>query len=170
MYARDYLICKHEVSRYGRYVGFAFVRNPWDRLVSCYKDKLERIDLSSGPAGRGTLESLSEAGHFSESMTFKEFALAVCEIPDARANRHFRSQLSFLRDRKGSLLPGEIYRFENLGAEFARLAKAHGLPQTELPHFKSRARRDYRDYYDDDLAERVRVRYEDDVEAFGYSF
>lgn len=170
MYDMEYLLCKHQVRKYAHYESFAFVRNPWDRLVSCYTNKLERVDLSQGPEGRGTLESLSEAGHFSEDMSFRHFAVAVCDIPDRKANRHYRSQHTFLTAPDKHLLPANIYRFEQLAEQFGALAEAYGFPVDSLPHFKSGSRPDYRTYYDDELRDMVAERFRTDIELFGYSF
>lgn len=170
MYDREYLLCKHQVPKYGHYESFAFVRNPWDRLVSCYTNKLERVDLSNGPQGRDTLESLATAGRFSEDMSFRDFALAVCDIPDEQANRHYRSQHTFITDRSGGLIPKRLYWFEHLARDFSTLAVACEFPTAELPHFKPGKRRDYRDYYDEELQHRVANRYRRDIELFDYSF
>jgi chondroitin 4-sulfotransferase 11 len=170
MYDRGYLLCKHDIGRYSGYDSFAFVRNPWDRLVSCYTNKLERVDLSNGPQGRDTLESLSKAGYFREDMKFEEFASAVCDIPDENANRHYRSQHTFLSDPGGTLLPRQIYRFEHLAEHFTTLTQHHDLPYVELPHYKPGRRRDYREYYTQTLRDKVAERYRTDIELFGYKF
>ena len=170
MYDRKHLLCKYQVAHFVDYTSFAFVRNPWDRLVSCYTNKLERHDLSQGTEGRDTLELLAEEGYFSQEMSFGDFADAVCRIPDERANRHFRSQYTFLMDRRGELLPQRIYHFERLAEDFNALAQELGLPQAKLPHNKSGARRDYREYYDARLRDAVAERYARDIELFGYSF
>lgn len=170
MYDYEFLLCKHQLHRFVAYGSFAFVRNPWDRLVSCYTNKLERVDLSQGPAGRDTLKSLSEEGYFSEDMSFADFARAVCNIPDERANRHYRSQHTFITARDGTLLPDRILYFEELSERFTELAHEFGLPDVSLPHHKPGRRRDYRSYFDPALREAVGRRYARDIELFGYMF
>ena len=164
------LLCKHQVKPYADYASFAFVRNPWDRLVSCYTQKIADRDFSEGPQTRATARVLDAAGFFKPDLTFTEFARAVAAIPDADANRHFRSQHVFLTDRSGTLLVERIARFENLAEEFARLMDLVGLPQVRLPHLKKTARRDYREYYDDETAAVTAERYRRDIELFGYKF
>lgn len=170
MYDRGILLCKHDVKRYASYTSFAFVRNPWDRLVSCYANKLSQKHLFQGPERRGTLKALQRAGVYSQQISFADFVKAVSLIPDIEANRHFRSQHCFLTDRSGALMPDRVYRFEQLSEDFAALVSEFGLSAVELPHKKSTARRDYREYYTPELRDMTARRYARDIELFGYEF
>ena len=61
-------------------------------------------------------------------MTFKEFAEAVCRIPDEESNPHFRSQHIVICDDgpgKG-ILADFVGRFENLEEDFGIVAKRLG--------------------------------------------
>lgn len=155
--------------RYVGYFKFAFVRNPWDRLVSCYLQKL-------APGSRDNAISrrfARRAGDAGEDVTFTRFAEAVCEIPDDRANPHFRSQHVGLLNDDGELLPDFMGSFENLSKHFAHAAKKIGTPHLELPHLTpslGHKGRSYRDFYDGELAQKVGERFRKDVELFGYDF
>ncbi len=163
------LLCKHQVGRYAEYRRLAFVRNPWDRLVSCFAQKIDEQTFDD-PRSRGVTKSLVDAGLYQTDMDFRDFAHAVCRIPDERANRHFRSQASFLLDKRGQLLANEIRKFEELETGYAYVKDLIGRDDLELPHLKKTSRRDYREYYDDETAAAVRDRYATDVELFGYEF
>ena len=65
------------------YLKVGFVRDPYERLVSCYKNKIVE---SFNPNFRA-----KHPGMFYTGMTFPEFVEAVCEIPDEEADQHFRS-------------------------------------------------------------------------------
>ena len=108
-------------NEYHRYFKFAFVRNPWDRLVSCYMSKLVIAGpgFNMRPYGDVTLR---------RDMTFKEFAEAVCRIRDEESDPHFRSQHIVICDDgpgKG-ILADFVGRFENLEEDFGIVAKRLG--------------------------------------------
>jgi chondroitin 4-sulfotransferase 11 len=145
--------------RYDGYFTFAFVRNPWDRLVSCYRQKLSPEARDNAVARR-----FARRG----AMDFSEFAATVCEIPDERANPHFRSQHFGLLSAGGDRLMPTLWvgRFENLAEDFAQVADRIGAPHLRLPHLTPSPEGqtpDYRDHYGGGLAEK-------DVELFDYSF
>jgi hypothetical protein len=164
-------LMKHEVSRYRSYLCFGFVRNPWDRLVSCYMDKIRSTAiLEDGKIPPRGDRAMYQRGRFKPHMTFEEFVHEVVRTPDKRSNRHFRSQHTFLTDRKGQLLTDFIGRFEQLGEDFRALMQRIGAPECTLPHVRATLGRDYRDYYTPELREMVRARYERDIDLFGYDF
>jgi hypothetical protein len=170
----DYQIHKKQLlaglkGPYEAYFKFAFVRNPWDRLVSCYCEKL-------GPNGPGMRLPADNGVELYPGMPFAEFVEAVHTIPDSQANVHFQSQYKVIcgpgSDRP--ILVDFVGRFENLKADFDVVAKRIGGSQNlELPHIlRSRRRksRPYTDFYDHRLRDLARERYQDDIEIFGYSY
>jgi hypothetical protein len=153
---------------YDDYFKFTFVRNPWDRLLSCYMSKVvpERF--------AGSFKSYSNVA-FRDDMSFQEFAEAVCLIPDEVANIHFCSQHVFVcsRGSGNNVLADFVGRFENLEEDFEFVTKRIGI-NAQLPHVadtsSTRGSRSYRDFYDEKLARMVGERYRKDIKIFGYSF
>ncbi len=156
---------------YRDYFKFAFVRNPWDRLLSCYFDKVVRKKVPPK-----LLASAVGAGvEFYANMPFAEFVEAVHRIPDEKANPHFRSQHLTVCGPDGEPMPDFLGRFENLREDFDRVAQEIGEPGLELPernrkYVSKRGSRHHRDFYDERLKSLVHERYAKDVETFGYSF
>ncbi len=150
--------------RYDGYFKFAFVRNPWDRLLSCYSQKL-------APGGQG-LNKKEDAGEgLRVGMSFAEFVEAACRIPDEDANPHFRSQHLTVCGPSGEVMADFVGRFENLEEDFAHVARKIGASHLQLPHLlPSKGSRPYREFYDGRLAELAGERYQLDAEIFGYSF
>src|SRR5215468_10609190 len=95
---------------------FAFVRNPWDRLVSCYRDKIRgEVDGYTYFTIRpGVANCLARFDTFVAGMSFAEFVGAVAAIPDDEADPHFRSQHTFVTDDNGQLSVDSIGRYEQL--------------------------------------------------------
>lgn len=177
-----YQINKNQLARrmnrgeFDGYFKFAFVRNPWDRLVSCYANKV--MDAKGTAFGDPPFRNLpSEKGsRLYRGMPFAEFVEAVYEIPDEESNMHFVSQYRVVCDQGDDrqIMADFVGRFENLAADFAVVAeRIGGGKRLELPHKMRSANRESRPYtgfYDDRLRDLVHERYREDVEIFGYSF
>jgi chondroitin 4-sulfotransferase 11 len=143
------------------YFKFTFVRNPFDRLVSCYVSKF----INDRKFGKFDLE-YSSNGSITPDMTFDGFVKAVSAIPDYLADSHFKSQqyLIYRQNRRTRL--DFIGRFEDLDKQYQLLAERFGL--APLPHYNVTDKGDWREYYTPELLEMVRERYKKDIEVFGY--
>lgn len=141
--------------------GFGFVRNPLDRLYSCYAQKI----VLYGRLRNMPLEFWRYGGVFHAGMTFEEFVYAVAAIPDRIADIHFRSQHRFLYFR-GEPTVGFIGRFENLSRDWESVRARFGL--AELEHYNRSPHRSYREAYTPELARIAARRYATDIRLFGY--
>jgi chondroitin 4-sulfotransferase 11 len=162
---------KYRILRsYGDYFRFCFVRNPWDRLVSCYKDKVnfdrghvyERYENSF-------VQFLKSRKAFKADMVFEDFVKAICDISDDDAEGHFRSQHTFICDETGNTLVNFIGKMENLSQDFETVRAKLGTTR-EISHLRKTNHKSYFEYYSDDSADRVFERYKRDIELFGYAF
>lgn len=158
---------------YPGFFTFGFVRNPWDRLVSCYRDKI-RNDVGGTTTFTirpGVADCLAHIGAFGPGMSFDAFAAAVASIPDRAADQHFRSQHTFLTNRKGEIAMDFIGRYETLEDDFRIVRERTGLPEIELPRLQAAPRiDDYRAFYRPETRDLVAKRFEKDIECFGYEF
>lgn len=157
-------------SRYADYFKFCFVRNPWDRLVSCYMDKIRD---AQGGIYRGRhnpfVRYMERYGFGAQDLTFEEFVNAISEIPDEEAESHIMSQHRFIQDHRGNLLTDFVGRFDNLEADFQAVTKRLGI-SASLPHLRKTFRTDYRDYYNSTTRDKVTERYREDIELFSFTF
>lgn len=143
------------------FYGFGFVRNPLDRLYSCYMQKIVLYGrLKSMP-----IEFWRYGGAFRPDMTFEEFVHAVARIPDRVADIHFRSQHRFLYFR-GEPTVDFIGRFETLDRDWEQVRERFGLPA--LAHYNRSPHRSYIEAYTPSLARAAAARYQRDIELFGY--
>jgi hypothetical protein len=142
---------------------FAFVRNPFERLGSGYRNKIINGDRAQGYRHIIPLHS-----------SFNQFVTLVLSRPDSLTNHHFQSQVSALY-RDGKLLVDFLGRFETLADDWEHLATRFKL-MPRLPHRNPSAtvnphsaESDYRAYYhSEELVQLVYERYQADIEAFGY--
>jgi len=159
----------HEINPddYRDYFVFTFVRNPFDRLVSCYENKYHS-DRALRAARNSVMKYDSYLmGYIKKDRGFRAFASRVCRIPDHLADQHFVSQ-SFLIDRMGkNPKPDFVGHYENLSAEYEPIRAQYGF--MPLPHHnKTQKASDWMDYYDLATARKVYRRYRTDIERFGY--
>lgn len=170
MKAPEYYLCGHiEKAQFDEYFSFAFVRNPWERLVSEYLHK--KID---------------------KKMSLKAFFLKG--LPDENnfcdKHRHIIPQSDYLFDKEGKQLVNFIGRFENLQNDFDYVCQQLNIESSTLLHknssrcfrrlwtrrlrhlfrIKKRVKRHYSEYYDEELKQLVADKYQRDIELFGYTF
>ena len=145
---------------------FAATRNPYDRLVSCYSEKVckqtEHEDFVDGLA-----KHFVRYGKFRAHMPFAEFVDAVCSIPEQRADPHIRSQHCFVTNAQGKLIPDFLCDLENLDLLTDQIKQKSGV-DVSMPHLLKSDRSDWRSYYTDTLKRKVAKRYQKDFEWFGY--
>lgn len=152
---------------------FAFVRNPWDRLVSCYRDKIggEVDGYTYFTVRPGVANCLARFDAFVAGMSFAEFVRAVASIGDEEADAHFRSQHTFVTDAAGNLAIDFVGRYEQLADDFRTVGRAIGLPPIELPRLQAVRRPEkYAAFYTEETRQIVGQRFRRDVEMFGYRF
>lgn len=159
--------------RYKDYFKFAFVRNPWGRLVSCYRDKIQNqasgIDTKF-TIREGVANCLARFPEFKAGMTFDEFVEAAHSIPDSKADIHFKSQYAFIGDKTGPNAVDFVGHFERLGEDILEIQQKANWPELKLPHVKSSPKKSYHGYYNDRTRRLVSERYREDIELFGYQF
>ncbi len=155
---------------YKDYFKFALVRNPWARLVSCYKNKIQNVSPNFSINGISKIFHRYK-GLFWKGMSFEAFVESICSIPDLDADKHFQSQLFQLTNDSCELLVNYIGRLERLDIAHQDIFENTGVSFLNLPcNNQSNKGKHYTDYYDEVLIEKVRNRYAADIEFFEYEF
>ncbi len=142
---------------------FAFVRNPWDRLVSLYYHLC---------AYRLSQKRQRESNKF--LLGFSPFIEAICEgsfvqllgkrnVDDwSQAN----PQVEWLK-----LGVDFIGRYEHLDTDWSMVCKMAGMKHTKLPRKReSKLRTDYQHYCNGQTRRLVAERYAEEIERFNYKF
>jgi len=139
---------------YAEFFQFAFVRNPWDRMVSAYFY---------------TKQKRSEVAEI-QSLTFRAFLGEVERNAEWVKNRHsIRPQIDFVTDKQGNQIVNFIGSFENLAHDFAVVCAAVGI-RRRLRQKNVSVHKAYTAYYDTWSRDFIAERYRKDIERFGYSF
>lgn len=155
---------------------FAFVRNPWSRVVSFYK-----------------------YGGFFNLVSFRTFVVKYLPVLFKEENWFYKPQHEFICNSEGQIAVTFLGKFETLNTDFAKVAAYLGIPFNELPSdnrsqqiklvsrksinlilkypsiltklkFNKNQSSDYRVYYCEASKAVVAKLYAQDIVQFNYSF
>jgi len=176
------LLAKEQLgAKWSDYYKVAFVRNPWDRLVSWYTMIEEKGKQSWYQRMRKNwykrIRTFSKYNRFrqyvlSNSTSFEEFlhnCIDTIDDIDGKISILY-NQLDYITDSNGSIIVDFIGRFENIDEDTATVFKALGLDNVRLPHKNISKHKDYRSYYTEETKNLVSQRYARDIDFFGYEF
>jgi len=135
---------------------FAFVRNPWDHLVSVYNFMLRDPEIPRH----------AEVKALSGFEAFVQWAIDEA-APFPKGITKLQSQM--LTDQDGKLLVDCVGYYETLREDFATICRHVGI-DAPLPHLNRSQHRDYRSYYNDHTRSLVENHFHRDIELFGYTF
>jgi Sulfotransferase family len=131
---------------------FAFVRNPFDRLVSeYYYQKLNK----NIPFNDYIIHIVKPAFDFGKLEEWFSF--------------HLLPQIDFI-SVNGQIRCDFLGRFESLEDDYKKVCKILGIEQESLSHYKKSMRKDYRCYYNDESRAIVEKYYQKDLAEFDYTF
>ena len=157
-YVNRYLLGKHvnyrpELNRkeYKKYYKFTFVRNPWARVYSWYRNTISDKSHSQ----RLGIPVDCDFDYFVENF-LDQWML--------------QPQLSWIMDRRGRLTIDFVGRFESLQYDFLQLLDVLDVSDVELPHLLNRGNVDFTAVYSDGSRKAVAKKYSEEIEFFNYKF
>lgn len=146
----EYTIYSH--SKYANHFKFCFIRNPWDRLVSCYSNKVARKKL------------------FPEcwDKDFDYFVEYISRQPLSQktTDNHIRMQSSQFPYKKID----HIARFENFEAEYNFIINEKLKLNREIVNNNKSSHAHYTELYTDKSRKMVEQIYKSDIEIGKYKF
>ena len=149
--------------KFKNYYSFAFVRNPFDRLVSSY------FYLRNG--GRNKYDSEWSNKYLSNYSSFESFILSLGDLSTQKEITdwvHFKPQYLFVCDNESNIIVDFIGKYENLENDFNKVIKKLGI-ETSLLQENTSERKSYETYYNENTRDIVREIYQKDFELFGYA-
>ena len=146
----------YPVRAYQDYFKFAFVRNPWERLVSCWRNKVvdnNHFDFSGA--------ELTEMRDFSNFVDF------VSGLNTENCDPHLRLQCRLIDLNQIDYLG----RLESIDRDLFEIFRILDIPLVDIPRKNvSSGNNPYWHYYDNELVEKVYQIYHRDIQIFGYDY
>jgi hypothetical protein len=142
---------------YQDYFKFGFVRNPWDRVVSCWKHSVfDHNYFKFSESDRIKMQNLDIFLYFISSHDLK--------IADA----HIKAQVNLIDLNNVDF----IGRFENINSDLRFVFDKIGIKIENIPieNKSSREFSNYKDFYNESTAAMVAKLYDKDIRMFGYTF
>lgn len=143
---------------FNSYFKFAFVRNPWDKVVSFYfyntKRNWDRYPFSS-----------------KTRPDFNKF-IKNWYVKGSRRGFHPLSHspcLDWVSDKNGVIVD-YIGRFENLQPDFDFVCDKIGIPSQILPKRNASSRADYKEYFNQESIDIIAKMYKKDIDYFNYDY
>lgn len=140
---------------YERLYKFAFVRNPWDRLVSRHAYLLRKTEHALS-------REVNELGGFDAYLRW--------ELARTGRKGGMRHQADYVLGPDENLIVNFVGYFERLEEDFAEICRRIGITAALPPPKAHAPRKDYRSFYNDKTRDMVAKAYARDIELFGYTF
>ncbi len=142
------------------YFKFAFVRNPWDRMLSRYSYLKKFNDHPHEP--------FNPRGYYPPgTLSFLQWLKGG--EPHGVHPLDLRPQKKWLVDVSGQIGVDFVGRFETLEADFETICQKIGL-SLALPHVNRSDHGHYREYYDPEGRDVVARIFREDIKTWSYQF
>jgi len=148
-----------------KYFKYAIIRNPYDRLVSCWKNKTSIKFAKNSPESIFRKATGCSFKNFIYMLIENRFKCPIKEGGPILDDRHLMPQVNFIPKSLDF-----IGRFESLQNDFDIVCDKIGIPRQQLPHINKTNHKHYTEYYDDETRQIVAEKYAKDIEYFGYKF
>tara|TARA_Y100000310_G_C20633704_1_gene790045 strand:+ start:113 stop:814 length:702 start_codon:yes stop_codon:yes gene_type:complete len=164
---RHLLLKENRLDVWNNYFKFAFIRNPWDRLVSLYFHNMKNnevfrkkydSDVFVQKSFNKFLLKYTSNKKISNKILIKGFNYGLLTNIDWISNSSREPIIDF------------VGRFENLQEDFDVICKKTGMPKQKLPHENKTNHKHYTEYYNEETKGLVAQKYAKDIEYFGYEF
>ncbi len=144
---------------WNEFFSFAFVRNPWDLMVSQYHWWLQKA--GQYPSCRKDVEKIKRMGNFTNFLNSKY------------GQKMFHDTTGNMFDwiaEDDRIIVDFVGKFENLQDGLNEVCQRLNLEPIQLPHTNKTKRKPYQDYYNDETKQLVAHRFRKTIEMFGYEF
>jgi len=148
----------YDAGAYRDYFKFAFVRNPWLRILSAWQDKV--VDNNYYGFSPTVLARMQDFGSFVDY-------LATLDLASDRCDQHIRMQTSLIDLAHIDF----VGRMENLHEDFALVCKQLGIAALLERHNAAKYAVEQRDkYFTQEIRQKLGKLYRADISVFNYTY
>ncbi|MFH1592953.1 MAG: sulfotransferase family 2 domain-containing protein [Candidatus Woesearchaeota archaeon] len=142
---------------------FAFVRNPWDRVVSAF------FYLNQG--GINDADNRDRVKYLKKfNGNFDLFVRNSFQEGKILEQLHFRPQKEWISNENKEIIVDFVGKFENLQGDFNKVCEMFHIKKEVLPITKKTEHDFYKNYYNKETREMIAKTYREDIRLFGYDF
>ncbi|WP_196137745.1 sulfotransferase family 2 domain-containing protein [Aliikangiella sp. G2MR2-5] len=142
---------------FNEYFKFAFVRNPYERILSTYKYSFKQFKE----------HPKTSVAFVTRFKSFENFVLEWVNRKNISKHYFFYTQERYISDQTGKLLVDYIGKFETVDEDFKFVARKLNIDK-ELMHTNKSPKRKEETVYTEDMANKVFNVYKNDFMLFGY--
>ncbi len=157
------------------YFSFAFVGNPWRRMISIYTILNRDIDINIDQISlekKNTLKSFDRLVNYLVQLDSEEKSISF--LNQSGSNFFKNTQNKIVSGKDNKIILDYIGRLELLDEDFDEILNYLGINKNEckLPRQKlnQSLHKDYKTYYTNDLIEKVYSIFKDEVDFYGFNF
>jgi len=156
------VIEKYGLEHFQKCFSFAYVRNPWSRMVSLFHFK--RKQHEDNPSFKNPFVLKNDFKGYT-----KWFLLEYKTKCSVNLHKGNWQQVEWLTDESGEIIVDFVGRYETINKDF-RLIKKKINVKCQLPHVNKSKHDHYKTYYDKNTRDLVARAYDKDIEMFNYEF
>ena len=140
------------------YFSFSYVRNPYGRMISCYKNKFNMENEAD------FLYSNYLFGYLKNDDSFEDFVRKTSKIPNFLCDRHFKTQYSIIHS--GGAKMQHIGRIEDLPDDYEEIRMRYGFNELKILNKTQNSGQEI--LLNDDIKEIIYKKFEIDFREFMY--
>tara|TARA_B100002052_G_C15886579_1_gene601863 strand:- start:4753 stop:5475 length:723 start_codon:yes stop_codon:yes gene_type:complete len=150
-------------NEFNNYYKFTFVRNPWDKLFSCY-----RYLKNGGDSNYHTNWINNELNNYND---FNSFVEKWVNYKNIYTFSHFLPQSWFIVNSNNEINVDFIGRYENLNKDFQKICSELSIkPDLKYYNKSDKIKLNYKDYYNQKSIDIVYKVYKEDIKRFKYDY